>query len=240
MENEQYDSFIDMKTTRKRTRSQTKHHDVDKDLIKPAKINPDNHPVMRSVELPVKLSVNCPVMRPVKLPVMRPVKRLKIKQQSPEYIFDMIYDESLINRFFEKYDIINNIIKNSDDLDYDYETIIHDIFRKNLKSVIENEKWKTIDQLIINNQTVFKLGDICEVSFLPDSQKYIDFYKEKTFTGVLIFIDNETQNMIFVQTHGDQNTIKTKDNKIVIKTLEQDGCHYFGMTRGYTYFLKKI
>lgn len=71
-----------------------------------------------------------------------------------------------------------------------------------------------------------KIGDKIKVTYTPLSQKYIDLYNEKAFSGIVFYIDKENDNLLAWYKEGD---------KIIIKSLEQDGCSYFGTSRSYIY-----
>lgn len=136
------------------------------------------------------------------------------------YIFDIIADnktkEKFINTFYQyvKGDIKSKYTNNDE--------LMNDI----IIQVIEKKLW----QKHITEYNTHTVGDLVEVSYIPASQKYIDMYDEMKFDGQIIFIDPEKDNMFLME--------KT-DKNIIVKSLEREGCHFFGMTRGYEYFIYK-
>ena len=77
----------------------------------------------------------------------------------------------------------------------------------------------------------YEIGDQVVVSYIPDSQRYIEYYEGETFKGIIFFIDPDNDNIFLF------NIQKESNEEYVIRThsLEREGCHYFGMSRGYTY-----
>lgn len=71
-----------------------------------------------------------------------------------------------------------------------------------------------------------KIGDAIIVTYTPLSQKYIDIYNKKAFRGTVLYIDKDNDNLLAWYKHG---------GKIYVKSLEQDGCSYFGTSRSYIY-----
>ena len=138
------------------------------------------------------------------------------------YIFDIIYNDSMATRFISYY----------------YPIFKNKIIDKNIK---ERKLIKELLKIIINEETIidnkkneFNIGDIVKISYSSDSQKYIDDYEERGFIGKILFIDNESDNMFFHKILENNNEIN------IIKSLEIEGCHFFGMSRGYTYIIEKI
>ena len=128
--------------------------------------------------------------------------------------FDIVNSDKTVYKFIQKY-----TDKQIDD---------HFDFNDLMINVINNKLWKN-DNSIFDN--TFKIGDNISVDYCPYSQKYIDYYEEQGFEGKIIFIDNENNNMFVMLNEPDS---------IIIKSLERLGCHYFGMTPSYTFFIKKL
>ncbi len=139
------------------------------------------------------------------------------------YIFDIIYDESMANRFISCY----------------YPLYENRIIDKNIK---KNKLIKELLKIIINEEIVidknskneYNIGDIIKISYSSDSQKYIDDYEDKGFIGKILFIDDKTDNMFL------HKIVENNNDCIIIKSLEIEGCHFFGMARGYTYIIEKL
>ena len=139
------------------------------------------------------------------------------------YIFDIIYDESMANRFISYYYPLyeNRII--------DKNIKKHKLIKELLKIIINEEI--VIDK---NNKNEYNIGDIIKISYSSDSQKYIDDYEDKGFIGKILFIDDKTDNMFL------HKIVENNNDCIIIKSLEIEGCHFFGMARGYTYIIEKL
>jgi len=74
------------------------------------------------------------------------------------------------------------------------------------------------------------VGDLVTVSYSPLSQRYTEYYDEQTFKGYIFFVDNENDTMFLFNILSDG---------IATHSLERDGCHYMGMSRGYTHYIHK-
>lgn len=153
-------------------------------------------------------------------------KRRKVVKK--EFIFDMIYDIETAKRFIKFY---KPYVDDTASIDSDDEfTVVSNRLDETIKMVVEQNLWKKI---VADTQTIRdkKIGDVVKVTYMPASQRYLDFYETKNFIGEIIFIDSERDNAFLIQMDTDDNT------KIVIRTLDVDGCHFFGMSRGYDYFI---
>jgi hypothetical protein len=188
------------------------------------------------------------------------------KNTNTKYIFDLIYNDQTAKKFikcFEKssdecdkkiYDKIydrhdnNNIDDNDDDdddddVDDDVSDDV-DVIESILTKVIEKKLWKMNDDKSNDfydrdNINGFSKGDRVKVTYIPSSQKYIDFYQKENFVGEIIFVDSENDNAFFLvhkPKHLEEDT--NSDTIIVVKSLERVGSHYLGMTRGYYYWME--
>lgn len=149
------------------------------------------------------------------------------EKRSDLYKFDLIYNKSTARKFCNAYNI--KMQEEEDKI----ENFIKKILESNkLKETFKLEHFKEEPRSTFDSTlSKFKIGDKVKVTFIPASQKYIDFYDKEAFVGEIIFIDEENDNCFFVVRNS---------NEIIIKSLEREGCHYFGMTRGYYYSIKKI
>lgn len=160
-----------------------------------------------------------------------------------KYKFDINVNIDTINKFIDLYDDIEikepkrKKIKldndNSDECD-DNDEYNYKKFYKIIEIVLDKEKWLKIDSkdndnFMFNNKKKYSLGNTINITYCPASQKYIDYYDDEAFTGTIFFVDNDQDNMLLY--------INNNDNTITVKSLEREGCHYLGMTRGYSYCL---
>jgi len=99
-------------------------------------------------------------------------------------------------------------------------------FYELIKKTIIDEKWTELkDNNLFESH---RYGSILAITYSPLSQRYIDIYDEQAFNGILFYGDIETDNALLFYRHNDI---------IYVKSLERDGCHYMGMSRGYIYFI---
>jgi hypothetical protein len=99
-------------------------------------------------------------------------------------------------------------------------------FHALITKVITDNKWTEL-----KNNNEFKnyiYGSTLNITYSPASQRYIDYYDTQSFNGTLFYGDYESDNALLFYTNN---------NIIYIKSIERDGCHYMGMTRGYEYFI---
>ena len=160
-----------------------------------------------------------------------------------EYVFCIMYDDAMAYRFINFYEpmcknikqkLVDNITKSDYDLDPDYD-LNYEKLKSLIKTVVENKLW---DNVITSDGSAEKMshqiGDDVKVSYYPASQRYVEHYEEQGFAGKIIFIDQETDNMFFIQVSDDQ-----ANESICIRSLETNGCHFFGMCRGFDYCINK-
>lgn len=145
----------------------------------------------------------------------------------PNYVFDILYDESTAKECIKQYKDSFDLPELSDD--------VQEKLKSTLIRVTKQKLWTSQQQLSDQNELISlslcKIGDMVKVSYHPCSQKYIDYYESQSFTGRIIFIDCNKDNAFFLI--DDKNTI-------IIKSLEREGCHFMGMTRGYDYLIESI
>lgn len=122
------------------------------------------------------------------------------------------------------YDIDEHIDSN------EYDKKIWDLMGKLLKRSYKS-LWKTV----ISKSESFndiRIGDVINVSYIPCSQKYFDFYKQQDIkNGLVLFVDAENNDAIVVIRNHD--TVK-------FQSLIREGCHYFGMSNGYDCLIDKV
>lgn len=130
------------------------------------------------------------------------------------YFFDVTYDNDTYSEIMKKYQ-------------YTEDETIEDV----IKNIINDRSW-IYDRTSINiNNNVISVGDKIRVEYIPNSQTYINYYENKGFEGTVIFIDPYTHNMFcFIETN----------EGIIIRTLETEGCHYYGLTKGYDTIITRI
>lgn len=153
------------------------------------------------------------------------------KKSKSKYTFDILYDDSMVDRFIKFYQPIikkNNLDEHLLQTDID----LNKKFKDYIKLVVDNKLW--VDHESCENNNKYKLNDHVTITYSPFSQKYIDHYENRSFNGIIFYIDADTDNMLLIE-----RSESIKKDEIVIRSLEQDGCHYFGINRGYEYFIKK-
>lgn len=164
---------------------------------------------------------------------------ISIEEPQIDYVFNIMYEDKMAQRCIDFYaPLCKNLQqceKKTTNEDPELETILHDKLTMVLRKVVEDKLW---DSIIVIDDPKEKqshvLGDVVKVSYCPASQRYISHYEERGFTGRILFIDHESDNMFFLQI--DDSTEKP----IEIRSLETDGCHFFGMCRSYDYFIEKV
>jgi len=100
-----------------------------------------------------------------------------------------------------------------------------------LKVVCKYKAWTLLKSNgktdMINGVTI---GDIINITYIPQSQKYIEYYEQENFSGKVIFIDVVNDNMFLLAKINGVDTVKS---------LERESCHYLGMARGYSFNINK-
>lgn len=145
------------------------------------------------------------------------------------YTFDLIYNNSTATACINQYDDLELEIFMDDEINVDRK------LQAVLKRVIERELWRDSDakKSLSSFDKDYKIGDIVNVTYTPESQKYIEYYQEQAFTGRIIFIDDKNDNAFLM-------SINNEKNHVIVKSLTREGCHYLGMTPGYSYFIEYI
>jgi hypothetical protein len=70
-----------------------------------------------------------------------------------------------------------------------------------------------------------RIGDIVNISHIPNSQKYLDYYEQYGINkGLVLFVDSVNNDAIIATKSADG---------IKFQSFVREGCHYFGMSRGY-------
>lgn len=78
-----------------------------------------------------------------------------------------------------------------------------------------------------------KIGDIVNISYIPNSQKYVDYYKQHNISnGLVVFVDVANNDAIIAT--------KSTGGIIKFKSLLREGCHYLGISNGYSYIIDKV
>jgi hypothetical protein len=139
------------------------------------------------------------------------------------YIFDVLYDVSTAKMCIDQYD----------DLELSNSTNVYENLKDTLIRVVEQKLWnmRTNSSTIKCWDNTYKIGDIVNVTYLPYSQRYMEYYDLQSFTGRIIFIDSIKDNAFFLIDNP-------CNNNITIKSLEREGCHFMGMSRGYDYIIE--
>jgi hypothetical protein len=154
-------------------------------------------------------------------------------QTNPEIRYDILCNQSMMMRFIIAY---SGTKCNPIDLTAeDYSSTFHDI----LERVVRSGEWRNDKSALKYNDKTYKIGSKLSIAYYPNSQKYIDYYNDLQYNGILIFADNETDNAIFIVI---KEPMQISDNSsyIIIKSLERESSHYFGISRDYSYFINPI
>jgi hypothetical protein len=163
------------------------------------------------------------------------------------YLFDMLYSKTMAFRFIKLYHpLIKPYIKfdktfsiNDDDVESDGSDSFVAVFENYIKIVVEYELWKKVNYPSVTfDNDEYKLGESVNIEYSPFSQKYLDYYDGKAFTGIIIFVDVETENMLLIELPKNPLKLEKDEHKFVIKSLEQDGCDFLGLHKGYCYTIK--
>lgn len=151
-----------------------------------------------------------------------------VSHDNINYIFDLIYNSFTASSFINQYDDLILEKKLIDEIDTDRK------LQAVIKRVIEQELWKNnYGKKSINSfDKEYRIGDIVKITYYPESQRYIEYYQDQSFIGRIIFIDDKNDNAFFVVVDDDNK------NNVTVKSLEREGCHYLGMSRGYSYFIE--
>jgi len=113
--------------------------------------------------------------------------------------------------------------------DIDLEKAVEDVltrYRGNIDGMSVDFK----QQPFICGTDRYAVGDLVTVCYSPLSQRYTEYYDEQTFKGYIFFVDNHNDTMFLFNIMPDG---------LATHSLERDGCHYMGMSRGYTYYIGK-
>jgi len=142
------------------------------------------------------------------------------------YTFDILSCSDTIVKMLTLYgDGIDEHVESNE-----YDKKIWDCMEKLLKRSYKS-LWKTV----VSKSESFNgigIGDVINASYIPGSQKYVDFYKQQDITnGLVLFVDAENNDAIIVLRHG--YTVK-------FQSLVREGCHYLGMSNGYDCMIDKI
>ena len=150
----------------------------------------------------------------------------KIKQPILTFEFDILCLPDMIERFMSCYSPFYQNNSNKKQKVSDNKDEKQHNFYELIKKIIIDEKWTELKD---NNMFgSHKYGSELTITYSPLSQRYIDLYDEQSFNGILFYGDIESDNALLFYR---QNSI------IYVKSLERDGCHYMGMSRGYIYFI---
>jgi hypothetical protein len=164
------------------------------------------------------------------------------------YNFDLMYSNEMADRFIQFYDpdateYDSGFSSESDEdisLYYNHRDVT---LKKLLVNVIENELWKCTssseNHVIRSCNQTYTIGDMVDITYLPNSQKYIYHYNDQAFRGILLYVDTETSNG-FLFAKKTQSLSSDIKKKILydVRTIERLGCHFFGMAPGYSYFIE--
>ena len=130
--------------------------------------------------------------------------------------FDIFDNNNLVKKFARDHNIKY----------IDYEQIFREYFNKHTFPQFQvQNNYSTIS----TNIDLLSIGDKIKVSYLPYSQKYIDYYQ--TIYGKIFYLDIENNNGLV---YRDEN------NKKIISSIEKEYCSYFGDTPGYCIYIEKI
>lgn len=141
-----------------------------------------------------------------------------------EFSHSLLYNSSVVANFFKTFHLNpNDYLSDDDD---------QQVLEKAVEYVL-NRYCDDMDTLcaefkqppFISNGEQYAVGEMISLSYSPSSQRYIDHYNEQTFNGYIFFVDTPNDTMFLFNRSADL---------IFTHSLERDGCHYFGMCRGYT------
>lgn len=116
-----------------------------------------------------------------------------------DYHMDIICSDATQQRFLDLYDL---------DLDF-FEAV---------KYVISNN-------IVLHNTK--NIGKKVKVSYMPASQKYIEYYDSQSFEGIIFFDDPLESNFFMINNNN-------------IQSFKREGSHFFGMTDCYDGFIEYL
>lgn len=135
-----------------------------------------------------------------------------------EIIISPYVSKDTLDQYIES----NNIDRNEEN----HEIIFQKLLKKKYiqsENKFEHKKYLNFDQL--------EIGNVINVWYCTDSQKFMDYDEYRQFTGILFYKNNETGDALFYYDHYD-----IESNKWIktITNLLRPGCSYFGDSQGYT------
>lgn len=137
------------------------------------------------------------------------------------YIFDIFDNENLIDNFIDDHQL---------DLNSDLNLLFNEYFSEN-KCANYNLPNKYSSKLI--NIDEININDTIYVSYLPCSQKYLDYY-ENTIGKVFYFNKKLQNGLVYYDTVADDKPIR------YVKSIQKEYCSYYGDTPGYCLCIKKL
>jgi hypothetical protein len=171
--------------------------------------------------------------------------------------YEVICDKNMMLRFLDKYSgTAHNPIDLTEQKNEIPDKNISDNFYNVLTNVIRSGIWKNDTTIMNFDGKEYKIGSMLSVCYYPYSQKYIDYYNDERFVGVLIYADKEADNALFIVkklphiAFGEDEQIKTEmeiidtmkelDESItVVKSLECNSSHFLGISRCYSYYVNE-
>lgn len=144
-----------------------------------------------------------------------------------DFSHSLLYNDTTASNFFKTFRLNPNDYRTDEDDHMDLEKAVEYLltqYSDNLDALSGEFKQKPF----IDGRDQYVVGEMIGVCYSPSSQRYVEYYDEQTFKGYIFFVDSENGNMFLFNRTGD---------KIFTHSLEREGCHYFGMCRGYTFHI---
>lgn len=143
--------------------------------------------------------------------------------------FDIYSEDKVLTKFYNEHQI-NVTEENLRDFSTNFSPLIEKL---NLKSTPMNKDYKQ-KYISINN---LKIGDVVKLSFIPKSQKYIEYYEEQNVSGRVFFIDKENDDAFL---YRDEIDLESGQHIRIIQSFNREYCSYYGTTRGYSHLIHKL
>lgn len=133
---------------------------------------------------------------------------------------------------FDNCNLINNFVSSNDIIGNNYQDIFTDFFKKYYWPLYYHTN-NNINFAICDFDSL-KIKDIIDITYIPYSQKYLDYYNTKSTYGKIFFLDEKERNGLIYH-----DTII--NNKYVrrINSIAKEFCNYYGNSPGYDLYIKK-
>lgn len=149
------------------------------------------------------------------------------------YEFDIHSEPQTLKNFANAHNISIDKNENGDEY-FDYNLMFSSVLRDISK--FKKTKMGRIIESICTPISRLKIGNVVKLQFIPNSQKYIDYYEEQNVIGRVFFIDVENDDALIYYDKTNENG----ENVRVVLSFNRPYCSYFGTSRGYDHIISKV